>query len=71
MPTPPLYHLPQEELDKIHASHHKYIDVLIEREEQRIAFRQAIIEKTLSSLLWSVMAGTGVLLWQGFMSHFK
>ena len=47
----------------IHEKHHQYITTLIEREQQRMAFRQAVIEKTTSSLIWSIIVGIGLALW--------
>lgn len=54
-----------------HKDHHNYIEILIKKEEQRIAFRQAIIEKTVSSLLWSASVGTLALLWQFIKDHWR
>ena len=61
----------EDKLSLIHADHHKYIEALIKKEEQRIAFRQAIIEKTLSTLLWSMITGLGYLIWQGIKNYTK
>jgi hypothetical protein len=61
----------EERLTLIHADHHKYIETLIKKEEQRIAFRQAVIEKTVSSLLWSGLTGIGFLLWQSLKVYIK
>lgn len=49
----------QEEEHKLHEAHHRYIETLIAKEEQRIKFRQAIIEKTIAALLWSVIVFIG------------
>lgn len=43
----------------IHEKHHQYITTLIEKEQQKIAFRQAVIEKTTASLIWSAIVGIG------------
>ena len=45
--------------DVIHEKHHQYITTLIEKEQQKIAFRQAVIEKTTASLIWSAIVGLG------------
>jgi hypothetical protein len=60
-----------EALTKAHIDHHNYIEVLIKKEEQRIAFRRAIIEKTLGALLWSAITGAGVLLLQVLKDHWR
>lgn len=36
-----------------------YLDYLIEREKTRADFRRAVIEKTMSSLVWSLLVGLG------------
>lgn len=54
-----------------HQLHHQFIDVLIKKEEQRLRFRQAIIEKTLASLLWSGIAGGGVFIVTLIKDHWR
>lgn len=46
-----------------HEKHHEYIAALIERENQKMAFRQAVIEKTTASLIWSIIVGIGLSVW--------
>ena len=55
----------------LHQKHHEYIDTLLKKEEQRIAFRKAVIEKTLSSLIWSALVGAVTLLINTFKDHWK
>jgi len=40
-----------------HRKQHEYLDALIQKEKDRAAFRQAVIEKTLASLVWSALVG--------------
>jgi len=44
---------------EVQRKRNEYLDVLIEREKSRAAFRQAVIEKTMSSLVWSLLVGLG------------
>lgn len=49
-----------------HEKHHEYIDAAIQREMDRAAIRKAVIEKSLTGLIWSaIVAAAG---W--FASHF-
>lgn len=57
--------------EEMHHQQHEFLSILIEREKQKIAFRKAVIEKTMSSLIWSGFVGLGVLLWTGFKDHIK
>jgi hypothetical protein len=41
----------------------RWVRLAIKREAQSIALRQAIIEKTLTGLIWSAVAGLGALVW--------
>jgi len=41
---------------------HKWVQLAIEREGQSIAFRRAVIEKTLLGLVWATIAGAGYIL---------
>jgi hypothetical protein len=51
-----------------HTRHHEYIGVVIareaRREERREALRRAVIEKTLTGLIWAALVVTGTALWQ-------
>jgi len=39
---------------------HQWVKLAIRKEAQTIAFRNSIIEKTVSSLLWSLLAAAGI-----------
>lgn len=52
-----------------HKLEHDYIKLVIEREKDRAALRRAIIEKTLSSLIWSGLVAIGIALWQTYSGH--
>ena len=58
---------PAEDAD----GHRRYHELLIEREAQRVRMRQAIIEKTLGGLLWTIMCAVGLALWQFFLSKLR
>jgi hypothetical protein len=47
----------------------RWVKLAIEREAQSIKLRQAIIEKTLGSLLWAAIAGAGLVLLDYLRSH--
>lgn len=40
---------------------HRWVQLAIKRESQAIEFRRAVIEKTLTSLLWSLVLGAGII----------
>jgi hypothetical protein len=44
-----------------HDDHHEWLKIVIAKEKQRIAFRQAVIEKSLTALL--VSAATATFVW--------
>ena len=46
-----------------------WVRLAIQREAQSIRLRQAIIEKTLSGLLWSMIAGAGLVFLDWAKSH--
>ena len=50
--------------DKVHEKHHEFITVLIDKETQKLAFRQSVIEKTIGSLIWSFIVFVGVAIWK-------
>lgn len=56
---------------EVHEKHHEYIAALIERENQKVRFRQAIIEKSLVSLVWTAIIWTGSIFLEYFKSHWK
>jgi hypothetical protein len=47
----------------------RWVRLAIERQEQSIKLRQAIIEKTLSGLVWAALAGLAYLLFDFAKNH--
>ena len=43
----------------------------MKREARREKFREAVIQKTTISLVWSGIVGCGLLLWSGLKDHLK
>lgn len=43
--------------------HRRYHEVMIEEIESRKRLTQAILEKTISGLLWSLVVGIGIAIW--------
>jgi len=60
-----------EQFGGIHAEQHSYIAKLIAREERRMAFREAVIEKTTASLVWSMLVGLAIASWTYLKEHLK
>jgi hypothetical protein len=48
--------------------HRRHHELLIEREAQRVKLRNAIIEKTLSGLVWMFLCWIGIAIWQHFLN---
>lgn len=48
---------------------HEWVKLAIQKEAQSIKLRQAIIEKTLSGLVWAVIVGAGYLILDFFKNH--
>ena len=42
---------------------YRWVELAIQREAQSIAFRKAVIEKTLTGLIWAALGGLGTLVW--------
>lgn len=40
----------------------EWVNMAIEREAQSIKFRNAVIEKTLSALVWALILGVGIVM---------
>ena len=57
--------------DETHARHHEYLDLLLQKEKDRAALRQAIIEKTLAGLIWAAIAAVGHRIALYWLEHFK
>jgi hypothetical protein len=47
----------------------RWVRMTIEREAQSIALRKAIIEKTITSLIWMLLAGIGYVFLDFFREH--
>jgi hypothetical protein len=47
----------------------RWVRMAIEREAQSIALRKAIIEKTLTSLIWMMVVGIGYVFWEFLKDH--
>ena len=45
------------------------LDMLIAREAKRAAFQQAVIDKTMTALVWAAIAGFGTVLWTMFREY--
>ena len=41
----------------------QWLDLLIESEAKKASYRQAIIDKTLTALVWATIAGFGSVVW--------
>lgn len=49
----------------------EFVNRLIAREDKRAAFRDAVIEKTTASLVWAIVVGLGLAIWQYVKDHLK
>lgn len=47
----------------------EWVRLAIQKEAQSIKLRQAVIEKTLSSLLWSALVGAGYIIVEFLKNH--
>lgn len=54
-----------------HVGHCRYHDLMIEDINARKRLRQAIVEKTVSGLVWGLIVGTVGLLWYGAVAYLK
>jgi hypothetical protein len=48
-----------------------YVLMAMKREARKEKFREAVIQKTTISLIWSAIVGTGILVWTGLKDHLK
>lgn len=48
--------------------HRRYHEQVIEREAQKVRLRNAIIEKTLTGLVWMMLCSVGIAIWQYFVN---
>jgi len=49
----------------------QWVRMAIKAEAERAALRKAIIEKTLTGLVWMAVVGVATLLWSGFKDYLK
>ena len=42
---------------------HEWVELAIAKQKQQIAFRQAVIEKTLLGVIWAILAGGATIIW--------
>jgi hypothetical protein len=54
---------------QLSADEHRWVQLAIKRESQAIEFRKAVIEKTLTSLIWAGVIGLGILVKEWLNSH--
>jgi hypothetical protein len=52
--------------DEVH-----WVRMAIQAEAERAQLRKAIIEKSLTSLVWMAICGVGILMWSGFKDYIK
>ena len=45
----------------------QWVRLAIQSEAERAAFRKAVIQKTLVSLVWAAVVGVGILMFNGFI----
>ena len=51
------------------ADEHRWVQLAIKREAQTIAFRQSVIDKTLTGFVWAMIVGLGVMVKEYFAAH--
>ena len=49
----------------------QWVRMAIKAEAERAQLRKAIIEKSLTGLVWMALCGIGVLIWSGFKDYIK
>lgn len=54
-----------------HVGHCRYHTLMIEDIEERRRLRQAVIEKTVSGLIWGALVAVGATLWFGVLTWIK
>lgn len=47
----------------------EWLDMLIAREKRKADFQQAVIDKTVTALVWAALAGLGALIWTMFKEY--
>lgn len=48
---------------------HRYVQTAIKREAQKLAFRQSVIDKTLTGFVWALVVGLGVMVKEYLVAH--
>ena len=48
---------------------HRYVQTAIKREAQKVAFRQSVIDKTLTALVISLLGGLGLMVREYLVAH--
>lgn len=59
----------QDTVDPLSEDERRWVRLAIQREAQSIKLRQAIIEKTLSGLVWAALIAVGVVVFEYLKSH--
>lgn len=54
-----------------HVGHCRYHTLMIEDIDAKKRLRQAIVEKTISGLVWAAIVGIAVVLWYGGIAYLK
>jgi len=49
---------------QLSADEHRWVQMAIQAEASKLAFRKAVIEKTITGLIWLAIVGAGTALWQ-------
>lgn len=47
----------------------EWLDMLIAREKRKADFQQAVIDKTVTALVWAALAGLGAVIWTMFKEY--
>lgn len=66
-----LHSVKEELASHLSSPGHQYLDILMVKEAKRAALWDAIIEKTISGLIYSMLAACAVGLWAWLKEHFK
>lgn len=53
----------------LNSDEHRWVQLAIKREAQTIAFRQSVIDKTLTGLVWALIVGLGVIIKEYLAAH--
>lgn len=61
--------LQQSTVAQLSDEEHQWVKMAIKKEAQSIALRQAIIEKSITSLVWSFIVGAGLVFLDYLRTH--